>query len=186
MIVVLALGVAIGTMIMATPATAHFQASISHIAKHMKQIFYTKSQSNARYVRATGVLTIPGVAFVETTAGTPTGGSCIPETVAGNGTYYAPVNLPQGVRVTRLTHFWWDADASDSTASLVRVPLPATDGPFVMAAASSSLGDAVHTSSTTTTVTDAVINNNTNSYFVRVTQPGAVCIDAIQIFYRRP
>ncbi|MEO8290736.1 MAG: hypothetical protein ABI649_07035 [Gaiellaceae bacterium] len=50
-VAVLALGVAIGTMIMATPAAAHFQASISHIWSHIKPLAdtrYTNRASNAR------------------------------------------------------------------------------------------------------------------------------------------
>jgi hypothetical protein len=48
MIVVLALGVAIGTMIMATPATAHFRSSIDHIWSHIKP------KADARYINVKG------------------------------------------------------------------------------------------------------------------------------------
>jgi hypothetical protein len=47
----LVVGLLLGTLLVAPPASAHFQASISHIAKHMKNIFYTKSQSDNRYLR---------------------------------------------------------------------------------------------------------------------------------------
>jgi hypothetical protein len=46
-IVVLALGVSIGTMIMATPAAAHFRASITHIWSHIRP------KADARYDRPT-------------------------------------------------------------------------------------------------------------------------------------
>jgi hypothetical protein len=36
--------------VLATPAQAHFTASISHIIDHAKKVFYTKSQSDSRYV----------------------------------------------------------------------------------------------------------------------------------------
>jgi hypothetical protein len=45
-IVVLALGIAIGTMIVATPAGAHFRSSIDHIWSHIK------TKADARYTRA--------------------------------------------------------------------------------------------------------------------------------------
>jgi hypothetical protein len=47
MIVVLALGVAIGTMIMATPASGHFRRSINHIWSHIRP------KADARYDRPT-------------------------------------------------------------------------------------------------------------------------------------
>jgi len=47
MIVVLAIGVAIGTMIMATPASAHFRSSIDHIWSHIKP------KADARYLQNT-------------------------------------------------------------------------------------------------------------------------------------
>jgi hypothetical protein len=184
---VLALGAVIGTMLVATPAQAHFVASISHIGEHMKNLFFTKSQSDARYVRASGVLTIPGVAFVETRAADPTSGSCVPESIAGDGTYYAPVYLPQAARVTKLTYHWWDANAgADATASLVRLAIPSTSAAATMASTSSAADNADHTSSSTTSITTATINNKNFAYFVRVTQPGSICIDAVQIQYKRP
>jgi hypothetical protein len=48
-IAVLALGVALGVVITATPASGHITGSVTHVAKHMKNYFYTKSQSNARF-----------------------------------------------------------------------------------------------------------------------------------------
>lgn len=45
-ITVLAVGVAVGTMLMATPATAHFLPSIAHIWSHIKP------KTDARYVRS--------------------------------------------------------------------------------------------------------------------------------------
>lgn len=51
MTVVLALGIAIGTMMVSTPASGHITSSVSHVAGHMKNFFYTKTQSNARFAR---------------------------------------------------------------------------------------------------------------------------------------
>jgi hypothetical protein len=55
-VALLTTGVLVGTMLVTSPAGAHFQASISHIAAHMKQFFYTKSQSDARYVKGKNFL----------------------------------------------------------------------------------------------------------------------------------
>ena len=55
-VALLATGALVGTMLVVSPAGAHFQASISHIAAHMKQIFFTKSQSDARYVKGKNFL----------------------------------------------------------------------------------------------------------------------------------
>jgi hypothetical protein len=177
---ILAAGIAIGIAIAATPAASHV-GSVTHLWNH-----HIKPKADKRYVRASGVLTIPGVAFVETRAAAPSSGSCVPETIAGDGTYYAPVSLPNGVHVTRLKHFWWDLNTgADSIASLIRVPVPSTSGPFTIASASSSGDAGTHVSSSTTAITGGVIANGSNTYFVRVTQPGSICVDAVQIFYTR-
>ena len=50
LIAVLALGIALGVAIAAAPASGHITSSVSHVADHMKNYFYTKSQSEARYL----------------------------------------------------------------------------------------------------------------------------------------
>jgi hypothetical protein len=77
-VAVLAAGVAIGVAIVATPAASHI-GSVTHLWNH-----HIKPKADKRYVRASGVLTIPGVAFVETRAAAPSSGSCVPETIAGD------------------------------------------------------------------------------------------------------
>jgi hypothetical protein len=47
---VLAIGVAVGTTMMATPATGHVGGTVHHLIGHLKAVFYTKSQSNARFL----------------------------------------------------------------------------------------------------------------------------------------
>lgn len=184
MIVVLALGVAIGTMIVATPASAHFRSSIDHIWSHIKP------KADARYVRASGTLSIPGVAFVSSRDSAATFASCVPETIhsPSGGSFYAPVNLPQGARVTRLTYHWWDLVAGDATVTLLRLNTPATASSTAMASVSSSGADGVHTSSTTTAIANATIDNVNAQYFVRASLPsgGNVCVDGVEINYVRP
>jgi hypothetical protein len=48
--VALAIVVILVGAVLATPAQAHFTQSISHIIDHAKKVFYTKSQSNERFV----------------------------------------------------------------------------------------------------------------------------------------
>jgi hypothetical protein len=50
LVAILALGIMLGVVITATPASGHITSSVSHVADHMKNYFYTKSQSNARYI----------------------------------------------------------------------------------------------------------------------------------------
>jgi hypothetical protein len=43
-------------MLMAAPATGHVGGTVAHLVGHLKNFFYTKSQSNARYLPSTGNL----------------------------------------------------------------------------------------------------------------------------------
>jgi len=92
--------------------------------------------------------------------------------------------LPTGVTVTKVTYYWWDADATDTTATLTRTNLPATGSTIPMATVSSS-GTPGHSSSLTTTISNAVIDNNAAMYYVKTVLPGgaAMCTDAVQIAY---
>jgi hypothetical protein len=49
-IALLAAGVLVGALIMAVPATAHVGGTVGHLVGHLKAFFYTKSQSDARYL----------------------------------------------------------------------------------------------------------------------------------------
>ena len=53
---VLICGVLIGALATSSPVGAHFRDSINHIGKHMKGLFFTKSQSNQRFLRAASTL----------------------------------------------------------------------------------------------------------------------------------
>jgi hypothetical protein len=61
-VAVLAVGIAIGTSMMATPASGHITGSVTHVVKHMKQYFFTKATSDARYERRAGAWRELGVA----------------------------------------------------------------------------------------------------------------------------
>ncbi len=141
----------------------------------------------SHYVSKSGVLTIPGSAFHS--RGTRQNSGCIPDTTTGNTSptnLYAPVNLPDGVTITKVTYYWWDNDgAANTTALPLVIPVPAASGPFTMATAVSTRSAGVHTSSSTTSVSNPVINNTSNMYYVKTTIPnaGLTRTDAVQITY---
>jgi hypothetical protein len=62
-IAVLAVGISIGTTMVATPAAGHITSSVLHVRDHMAQYFYTKGQSNTRFVNA-----LPGTDKANTAA----------------------------------------------------------------------------------------------------------------------
>jgi hypothetical protein len=180
----------------ATNATNSTNATNATNASHASTATTATTATNANalggvaasgYVRKTGTLTIPGNAFHPTGTGSNT--NCFPETTAGTAgaVMYAPVELPDGVTVTKLTYNWWDGDGTDSTVTLTRTILPATPangGPTVMATLSSSGSTGVHSSSSTTSISNAVINNSNAMYYVKAVFPGAAeCTDAVQITY---
>jgi hypothetical protein len=132
------------------------------------------------------VLTIPGNSFHPT--GDGTNEDCIPDTTGGTSGagLYTPVELPDGVTVTKLTFYWWDSSAgTDATVTLTRTPLPASSGPFPMATASSSGSAGVHTSSSTNTITNPTIDNADFMYYVKavIATSNQQCIDAVQLAY---
>jgi hypothetical protein len=49
-VTVLAVGVALGIALTATPASGHVKGSVAHLVGHMKTAFFTKAESDARYV----------------------------------------------------------------------------------------------------------------------------------------
>ena len=49
-VMLLAAGLAVGTMLTTAPATANIGDTLSHLVGHLKNTFYTKSQSNARFL----------------------------------------------------------------------------------------------------------------------------------------
>jgi hypothetical protein len=51
LVAALAAGILVGAT-MVSPAGAHITSSVSHVVKHMQKFFFTKSQSDARYVRS--------------------------------------------------------------------------------------------------------------------------------------
>jgi hypothetical protein len=183
-VALLTVGAVIGVVMVATPAGAHITTWA-----HLRDA-HVRPWADQRYVRATGTLSIPGVAFVSARDSAATFAACVPETIhsPSGGSFYAPVNLPAGAKVTRLTYHWWDSEAGDGTVTLVRLNTPTSGSSIAMATVSSSGSAGVHTSSTTTAISNATINNADAQYFVRASLPagGFVCVDGVEISYKRP
>jgi hypothetical protein len=75
----LALGLIVGIAMTATPASGHVTGSVAHLIKHMKKVFYTKTQSNNRFVNA-----IPGTDKARQAANADHATSADTATAAGN------------------------------------------------------------------------------------------------------
>ena len=93
-LLLIALGIAIGVSITGTPAGADMTSSVRHVANHMKQFFFTKRQSEARYVnvreKARRAATADNVGGIEASR-TPAAGKLVP---LGDGARFAPSVLP--------------------------------------------------------------------------------------------
>lgn len=96
-------------------------------------------------------------------------------TTPGTATYFlAPVYLPDGATVTTLDAYVVDNDANYNISGVWLWQQPGTVGstygnPVIMANTGASAGvSTVIQKLTTTTITNPIINNNLNSYYVRV------------------
>ncbi len=82
--------------------------------------------------------------------------------------YIAPVQLPHGATVTRLTFYWRDTSSSNGVLSLYRNGLAGTSS--LMAYASTS-GNAGNGSSYDSTISYATVDNSQYSYFLSLGLP---------------
>ncbi|MFN2185308.1 MAG: hypothetical protein ACK2UU_15060 [Anaerolineae bacterium] len=82
-----------------------------------------------------------------------------------NGWYMAPVNLPDGVTVTKMTFYWYRNGTYTGTARLQRTKLG--EGTYEdMAVAVAPQGAATNGSSSDTTIAGAVIDNSQYAYWL--------------------
>lgn len=81
-----------------------------------------------------------------------------------NGWYLAPVHLPQGATITRMTFYFYDDSTSDILAWLQRSDLAGNY--YNMASVDSAGYSAGWGNRSTTTIADPVIDNRYNSYWV--------------------
>jgi hypothetical protein len=105
-IALVAIGVAIGTTMMATPAASHVGGTVSHVAAHMKDYFFTKSQSNARFIRGKGKVYHARLTFP--TAGGPSGPIV---TVPGFGDVEGQCGMGAGPELYFINYSGGDLDA---------------------------------------------------------------------------
>jgi hypothetical protein len=82
-----------------------------------------------------------------------------------NGWYMAPVNLPDGVAITRMTFYWYRNGTYTGTARLQRTKLG--EGTYEdMAVTVAPAGAATNGSSSDTTIAGAVIDNSQYAYWL--------------------
>ena len=86
--------------------------------------------------------------------------------------YVAPVQLPHGATVTKLTFYWWDGSAVDGRCTLYRNDLTGTE--VVVAEAWTSGSDATSHSSQDTTMAYATIDNSQYAYYLYLDLPDMV------------
>jgi hypothetical protein len=148
--------------------------------------YYTESESDSRYVNASGdtmsgVLTVPRVAyttprthyFIVGSEGFVPGSNVDYQNTYGNGGAYissgsgalvAPVHLPHGAVVTEFKVFFDDTSSNDMTVYLFRQNM--LGGGYTILADVSSTGISGYGSQTDTTISPATIDNTAYSYHV--------------------
>ena len=90
---------------------------------------------------------------------------------SSSSAYYAPVSLPHGATVTKLTFYWRDTDgASNAVIALDRSAFNGFVSTMASAASSGSSGDG---SATDSTIASATVDNSQYEYILGVTLPSA-------------
>jgi len=147
--------------------------------------YYTESESNSRFVNATGdtmsaALTVPQINYslprthyfrvggegflpgsnVDYFNSYGMGGAYI---VSGSGAMVAPVHLPQGAIVTSFRVYFYDISTSTMTVSLDRVP---GTGGYTALATVDSTGISGYANKADSSILNATIDNFTYSYII--------------------
>jgi hypothetical protein len=86
--------------------------------------------------------------------------------------YVAPVQLPHGATVTKLTFHWWDSSEDDGSCSLYRIDL--AGGESQMATAFTSGSSATPDSSEDSTINLAIVDNSQYAYYLWLHLPTSV------------
>jgi hypothetical protein len=117
----------------------------------------------------TGYISIPASAFVTSYN---TDGALIDQDVRNQQTYsitfHGSVQLPDGVTITNVTSYWYDADASNIGCSLIR---NTPTGGVLMASLGSSGSDG-YGFTTSTSVLFSTVNNKDYTYCFQLSIPG--------------
>jgi len=83
--------------------------------------------------------------------------------------YLAPVQLPHGAIVTKLTFYWWDGSASEGYCELYRIDL--ADNENTMATASTYGSAAAPNASVDSTIDLATVDNSSYAYYLWLNLP---------------
>lgn len=148
-------------------------------------------EGNLTWKAMTGYLSIPGSAFVPNGLGIQsyetdvTGGlthlgfwviAAGGETFSRDtdpGKYFAPVNLPQGAKVTKVVAYWEDYNSGNAQINLYNRELTASGSGTNMVGLSTSGTSGTFSSSQTTSISEPTIDNSTHIYTLAFDSPAS-------------
>jgi len=161
-------------------------AAFAPFSHNHNDLYFTKSESDARFVNASGdtmsgVLTVPRIAYStpRTQYFTIGGEGFVPGSnvdyvntygnggayiASGTGALVAPVHLPQGAVVTAFKVFFYDASSSDMSVEWARQNM--AGGGYAFLAEVTSTGISGYGNKTTTSISGNPIDNTNYSYHV--------------------
>jgi hypothetical protein len=192
-----------------TPAGAHVGGTVGHLwNQHLlplaKKTFYTKAQSNARYVRRTSaiqhlIVTAPewetdlGNDFQEIETSPSSGATTCLQLGAGGQVGYATVHLPQGARVSSIdVDFVDDGSEFGGDNAIVRLTREAIRGSGVTSTnlltvtLPDGVAPGVYSTASASLATPAPINNGKAGYLLELVTSQAPHICNVDINYRVP
>lgn len=114
----------------------------------------------------TGYVSIPAAAFRPREDGYDftNRGNQLSNDDNGSDQYYAPVQLPHGATVTKMTFYYSDSSTSNASASLRRIDLPS--GGYTTMASVTSVGSSGPGHTETTAIDPATIDNSAAAYYL--------------------
>lgn len=192
-----------------TPAGAHIGGTAAHVwSQHLlplaKKAFYTKSQSDKRYVRRTTtiqhlIVTAPewetdlGNDFQEIETSPSTGATTCVQLAAGGQVAFAPVHLPQGARVSSIdVDFADDGSEFGADNAVVRLTREAIRGSGLTSTnlLTVTLPDGImpgqYTTASASLPTPHKIDNAKAGYLLELVTEQAPHICNVDINYRTP
>jgi hypothetical protein len=130
---------------------------------------------NLTWDAKTSYISVPASAFqpVEDGYDYDIGGDVVENIDGQSDDYVAPVQLPHGATVTKLTFHWWDQSSADGNCYLVRFD-PATGDQDALADAVTSGEAGVVDSSQDTTISYASVDNSQFTYHLGLILPDSM------------
>lgn len=134
-------------------------------------VFSVAENGAVSWYTQTGYVSIPAAAFRPREDGYDftNRGTQVSNDDSASDQYYAPVQLPHGATVTKMTFYYSDSSPSNADASLRRTDLP-SGGSTTMASVTSQ-GDSGPGHAETTAIDPATIDNSAAAYFLRWALP---------------